>query len=120
MFERLGLENLGLVRTNLPYFDLGAYGRRLVRAIAEGRNEPWMRLAFQAIEEGIVEGGATANLVVAGLFEAMQNAAFATLEPPDALDDWLGPRSVEAWRDLIEGWTGPGIRSMDAWRRKGR
>ena len=43
-----------------------------------------MRNAFLAMEEGIAEGGEVANLIITGLFEAMQNTAFDMLEPPDA------------------------------------
>ena len=42
------------------------------------------------------------------MFEAMQTEAFANLEPPDALDDYLLPGSLEAWRALDRGLHGGG------------
>jgi hypothetical protein len=100
------------------YVDGADLGRELIEAVLAGRDAAWMRRAFEVIEEALVRGTAgTRNLVVVGLFEAMQGPAYRRAEPPDLLDAWLGAASRAAWADLIEGWTGGGVRSIEAWRR---
>jgi hypothetical protein len=44
----------------------------------------------------------------------MQGPAYRRADPPDLADAWLGAASRA---DLIEGWTGDGIRSIEVWRR---
>jgi hypothetical protein len=106
-----------ILRDELFYVSIASLGHELVQAVIRGDAGP-ARRAFGVIERCLAAGNAdTTNLMVVGLFEAMQNDAHARLEPPDALDDWLGPRSRGAWADLIEGWTGKGIRTIEQWRR---
>jgi hypothetical protein len=93
-------------------------GRELIEAVLGGRDAAWMRRAFEVIEAALARGTPGAkNLVVTGLFEAMQGPAYRRASPPDQVDAWLGAASREAWADLIEGWTGEGVRSIEAWRR---
>ncbi len=99
------------------YVDGADLGRELVEAVISGVNEPWVRAGFAVIERALTTGTElTKNLVVVGLFEAMQGPAYHHAEPPDLVDGWLGPLSLAAWADLIEGWTGEGIRSVAAWK----
>jgi hypothetical protein len=101
----------------LFYNAIAELGAELMDAAIAGKSDAVER-ALQAVERCLIEGDAEArNLVVVGMFEAMQNIAHARLEPPDALDRWLGPVSREKWADLIEGWTGAGIRTIAHWRR---
>jgi hypothetical protein len=120
ILEALPFVQLGVQRTGIEMIDLAAFGRRLVHAISQPANEAPVRQAFAIIEERIARGGAERRTLVTAMFEAMQNEAFANLEPPDALDDHLLPRSLEAWRALIEGFTGAGVRSIAAWRARAR
>jgi hypothetical protein len=101
------------------YFEYGTdFGRELVGAILAGEDLPWMRGACAVIERAIEHGNeATKGLVVTGMFESMQNRVYAKANPPDLMDDWLGPHARMAWADLIEGWTGQGVRTVEAWRR---
>jgi hypothetical protein len=102
----------------LYYVDGAGLGRELIEAVLDGRDAPWIRRAFDVIEAALERGGPRAkNLVVTGLFEAMQGPVYRRADPPDLADAWLGAASRKAWADLIEGWTGEGIRSIEAWRR---
>jgi hypothetical protein len=99
--------------------DAAQLGRELVEAVLAGKDEPWMRKGFGVIERGLGIGTErTQTVIVTGMFEAMQNHVYEHADPPDLLDAWLGPRSQKAWADLIEGWTGQGIRTVAAWRAK--
>lgn len=99
------------------HVDGGSLATELVDAVLAGADEPWMRRAFEVIERALEAGTeGTRTLVVIGLFEAMQNAVYERADPPDVLDAWLHPASQRAWGDLIESWTGRGIRTVAAWR----
>lgn len=103
---------------DLPYLQIAAMGHDLHRAIRNGCRERWVHDVFRVIETALTTGDPLAqNLVVVGMFEAMQGDAWRDVARPDRLDDWLLPASLVAWRDLIEGWIGPGIRSVEHWRR---
>lgn len=107
----------GIVEDGLPYPAIAELGHELISMVLAGRARPVRRL-FQAIERCLVDGDPDArNLLLAGMFEAMQNDAYARMDPPDELNRWLGPVSLQAWADLIEGWTGAGIRTIEHWRR---
>jgi hypothetical protein len=101
----------------LYYVDGAALGRELFRAALRGSRETWISAAFEVLEWALRDGtDETRNLVVAGFVEVMQNEAY---QHPDssAAEMLLGPSSRKAWSDLIESWTGGGVRTMDAWRR---
>ncbi len=102
---------------HIYYADGAELGRELVEAVLARRDEPWMRAAFAVLERALDVGTkGTANLVVVGLFEAMQNPVYERAIPSNIMDRWLGPLSQMAWEDLIEGWTGKGIKTIAAWR----
>jgi len=96
--------------------DCATLAHELARAAMKGDDASWTTRAFGVLERGVTEGGLVSNLVVVGVFEAMQSDAYRG-EPPDAIERRLGPASLAAWADLIEGWTGAGIRTVDHWRR---
>lgn len=103
---------------DLPYVQIASWGHDLTLAVGSGCSDPWVHEVFRVIEAAMVSGDPeTKNLVVVGMFEAMQGDAYRTFVPPDRLDEWLLPASLAAWRDLIEGWTGKGIRSIEHWKR---
>lgn len=107
--------------SSIYYVDGANLGCELAEAVVACRDEPWMRAAFDVIERALIVGSeGTKTLVVVGLFEAMQSFVYENANPADQLDSWLGPQSREAWANLIEGWTGEGVRTIAAWRLKAR
>lgn len=99
------------------YVDVAALGHELMRAVQSGCKHPWVFRCFDVIENGLCDGDdATKNLIVVGLFEAIQGDAYRH-GPHDLIESKLGPRSLDAWAALIEGWTGKGIRTVEHWRR---
>jgi hypothetical protein len=101
----------------IDYTGIADMGNNFFRAFACGCRAPWVGAMFEAIEHVLVHGDDEAqNLVVVGLFEAVQGTAYRAGEAGDAFEAALLPRSREAWADLIEGWTGAGIRNLTAWR----
>lgn len=90
-------------------------------AFACGCRAPWVGAVFSAIEQVLCHGDEGAqNLIVVGLFEAVQGVAYGAGATGDAYEAALLPRSRQAWADLIEGWTGAGIRDLSAWRKLAR
>src|SRR5688500_14151644 len=105
----------GEMAEGLPHVEVAGIGQQVVEELAVGTNEDRLEPFFRVVERAL-EGGdaATRDLVVVGLFEAMQSANYR-IGPPDAVERRLGPKSALAWADLIEAWTGPGVRTMAAW-----
>lgn len=90
-------------------------------AFRSGCQAPWVREVFAVIEHVLRFGDADAqNLVVVGLFESVQGKAYHAGACGDRYESTLGPYSRAAWADLIEGWTGQGVRDLAAWRKKAR
>lgn len=103
---------------NYYYSDGASLGCELLTAAVDGIVEPWVGTGFAVIERAITSGDdKTRNLVIAGLFEAMQNDAYRRDVRDEVIDGLLGPASLRAWAALIEGWTGDGVRTLAHWRR---
>ncbi|MDI1482962.1 hypothetical protein QHF84_40440 [Polyangium sp. y55x31] len=103
----------------LDYTGIADMGRRHMYAFTSGCKAPWVQDVFDAMEHVLVHGDDEArNLVVVGLMEAVQTWAYRAGEAGNRYEAKLGPHSAKAWADLIEGWTGEGIRTLDAWRSK--
>ncbi len=101
----------------LYYVSIATLGHELCAAVLGGCRKPWVTDVFAMIERGFEFGDTEAtNLLVVGLFESMQGDAYHR-GPPDLFERMLGPLSHQAWADLIEGWTGKGVRSVESWRR---
>lgn len=99
------------------YPGIAALGREHFAAFANGCHAPWIAAVFTAIEQILCDGDHDAqNLIVVGLFEAVQGVAYRAGIVGNAYEAALLPRSRKAWADLIEGWTGAGIRDLNAWR----
>jgi len=99
------------------YSWISELGSEFVSLVAKGEGTSIAR-AFAIIEQGLLTGdSATCNLLVSGLLNSMQAKAYSRLNPPDLLDQYFGPETLEAWGDLIEGHTGKGIRSIESWKR---
>lgn len=104
----------------LDYVGIAAMGHRHFAAFEHGCQAPWVQGVFDAAEHVLAHGDEAAkNLVVVGLFEAVQGDAYRAGPAGDRYEARLGLSSLQAWADLIEGWTGTGIRDLAAWRRKG-
>ncbi|MCP4439999.1 MAG: hypothetical protein GY810_13725 [Aureispira sp.] len=98
------------------YYDISVMGRTLVDEVVRRQNLEAVQAAFDTIESCL--DGADSELISligAGMFEAMQGAAYRTLDPPDYLDRFMGERALDLWQGIIEGWTGDGIRTMEEW-----
>lgn len=103
----------------LDYVGIAALGHRHFASFQKGCQASWVQGVFDAAEHVLAHGDAAAkNLVVVGLFEAVQGDAYRAGPAGDRYEARLGPRSLQAWAALIEGWTGAGIRDLAAWRRK--
>jgi len=107
-------------RQHIYYVSIAELGYDVFSTLLECADADWCLRFLATIERGLVEGdGETRNLVAAGLFESLQSQSYR-IGPADLLESRLGPRSLEVWCDLMEGWSGPGIRSVAAWRLRGR
>jgi hypothetical protein len=107
--------------TWLDYPGIAELGHRHFAAFASGCRAPFVQGVFDAIEHVLTHGDDGAqNLVVVGLFEAVQGAAYRAEAAGDRYEARLEKNSRQAWAELIEGWTGAGIRDLAAWRQKGR
>lgn len=105
----------------LDYVGIAELGHRHFAAFASGCRQPFVQGVFDAIEHVLTFGDdAAQNLVVVGLFEAVQNDAYRAGAVGDAYEAALQTHSRAAWANLIEGWTGPGIRDLSAWRSKAK
>jgi hypothetical protein len=105
----------------LDYPGIADLGRAHFLAFQSGCQAPWVASVFAVIEHVLACGdGDAKNLVVVGLFEAVQGLAYHAGPTGDRYEAMLGPSARAAWADLIEGWTGEGVRDLAAWRSKGR
>lgn len=103
----------------LDYPGIAELGHRHFAALQSGCRAPFVQGIFAAIEHVLTHGDDPAqNLVVVGLFEAVQGDAYRAGDSGDRYEATLGKNARQAWADLIEGWTGPGIRDLAAWRKK--
>lgn len=102
----------------LPYLLCVEIGNEIIEDIALNRNTQELKSIFTTIEEiyKSTEDIEVTSLITAGLFSAMQNKAYDDLNPPDLVNNYLGPESLKHWGDYIEGWSGKGIRTISAWK----
>lgn len=98
------------------YVHIAELGYDLFDTMLQAPTTTWCQEFLGAVEEGLRNSSHdTYNLIVAGLFESLQSQSYR-LGPADLLESRLGPRSLQVWANLMEGWSGPGIRSVAAWR----
>jgi len=96
------------------YIEIADFGKHIVDFVNNGDGEKFHSV-FEIIESALTLGDEeTKNLIGAGLLEAMQNHE---LDPPDLLDKFFGVETLKVWQDIIEGWIGDGIRSIEKWKR---
>lgn len=102
------------------YIRIADLGREVVYDIAKGRNLKLIKTFFVGLEEILVEYEgdiAVTSLIGAGLFEAMQAAIYHSALPTNLIEKHLGKKGLLFWGDIIEGWCGKGVRTVDAWKR---
>jgi len=101
----------------LPYSAMSDLAMWLDQAFTNGAYLDAVPAVFDLIEDTLArEEPELKYLITAGLFESLQTYAVMNFEPPDVVDDYLGLRSLELWRGVIEGFSKPGIRSIAALR----
>ena len=102
----------------LPYLLCVEIGHEIVLDIQANNNVAQLKATFATIEQILANTKdiQVISLMVAGLFSAMQNKAYDDLNPPDQINNFLGRVSLQHWEDYIEGWTGKGIRTIEAWK----
>lgn len=104
------------LRGEAHYLAIAELGRELFAALLAPTEPPWIPRCFEVLERALTHGTATTrNLVVVGLFENLQNQNLSR-GAADLIESHLGPRSLQAWGDLIEAWSKPGHRTMAALR----
>jgi hypothetical protein len=105
------------VPTNRAYYiTISEFGYHFFATLLKNPSQSWLDRFFITIEHALKNGDEqTKNLVVVGLFESLQGQNYHQ-GPDDLIESRLLPHSLQAWSDLIEGWTGPGIRTVAQWR----
>lgn len=104
------------------YINAANLGHEIVYFASNGHKNREIEAFFRIVEEILIENQTKQDIEIssfigAGLFEAMQSAAYSKLHPPDLLNRFMGEHSLKLWGDIIEGWTGTGIRTIDQWKR---
>lgn len=105
-----------------PYINVANLGNEVVYFASNGRKIKEVEAFFRIVEDILLENQTKQDLEIssfigAGLFEAMQSSAYSKLKPPDLLNKFMGQHSLKLWGDIIEGWIGVGIRTIDQWKR---
>ncbi|MDQ6944761.1 MAG: hypothetical protein M3256_00515 [Actinomycetota bacterium] len=88
----------------MPYMQASALAHVVASAYSKGQTACFAAL-FSEVESIVIAGRPKEQeLVVVGFLEDLQGAmGWAGLDA-DAIREWLGPRSNQAWEGLIEMW----------------
>ncbi len=103
-------------KERLNYIVIAIIGRELIEDVSKQRNLERVNDVLKEVESILLNAQQNIlSLIGAGLFEAMQIEALNTFttKSMDIMDNYLGPRSLIMWKDIIEGWNGKGIRSIE-------
>ncbi|MEY3442457.1 MAG: hypothetical protein RLZZ519_738 [Bacteroidota bacterium] len=99
------------------YRQMSEIAQLIVRDVAAKRNLRRVQKVFDTLEELLVEfqdGGTALDLLGAGLMEYLQERVRGGgLEPPDALNAFMGPKFKADWVLTLQGWFGKGITTID-------
>ncbi len=99
----------------INYLIIASIGHELVVDVSKNQNKDRSIAVLATIEKLLINANQnTINLIGAGLFEAMQNNVLDRFnsDEMDVLDAYLGEKSLKLWKDIIEGWHGSGVRTM--------
>lgn len=100
----------------INYHAIANIGRELVLDVKNQKNLDRVRNVLNDVESILKNAEQNElDLIGAGLFECMQTNALNEFssDSMDSLNDFLGSTSLEMWQDILEGWHGEGIRSME-------
>jgi hypothetical protein len=90
----------------LPYVQISVFAREIVGLEKRDETQGFNKF-FGVIEQIIADGDEAAKgLAIVGFLESLQNNASWTDRGPIVFEKWLGPKSIEAWRDLERLWEG--------------
>jgi hypothetical protein len=100
------------------YLLISDIGSEIISFIQENENLDLIKKVFGIIEEFLQEDNIElSSLIIAGMFNRMQNEVYRKFENPDCINVFFGKRSLQAWEDYIEGHLGYGFRSITSWRK---
>lgn len=90
----------------LSYTDMADIAKFIVDKKKLGQTESF-DIFFDNVEDLIVSGdNHVKNLIVIGLFEAIQNMGGSDIDYYKSFDKWLRNNSLQQWRQLIDYWEG--------------
>lgn len=103
---------------DLAYSSLAQLSQYLQYVHDEGHPQAlaWLQRVLEVSEHHYVHHPDCRNLILVGLFESLQTGAYSNVAFSKSVDRFLGPQTAVAYADLIEGWTGSGVRTVEAWR----
>jgi hypothetical protein len=88
------------------YNDISVIAHYLVNCVRIGQTD-FFPGVFELVEHYITAGDEdTRNLMIVGLLEGIQNVASWETSGYVVFEQWLGPRSQMAWRQLEQLWEG--------------
>ena len=86
--------------------DVSVVSDFIVDSYREKRTD-WFPQVFEKVEELISDDNEDVRgVIIVGLLENIQNKASWTVEGYRVFEQWLGPESLEAWRELELLWNG--------------
>lgn len=110
-------ERDAILGDELFYPAIADLGRPVFAAQLAGEDAKWIDAFYAIVERAMRDGDPdTQNLVVVGLFESLQGQSYHD-GAPDLVERRLGATSRRAWEELMQGWTGGDVRTVEAWRR---
>lgn len=104
----------------INYHAIANIGREIVLDVKNQKNLDRVKNVLTAIEMILHDAQQNEiDLIGTGMFECMQTNALDEFLPGsmDALDEYFGPLSLLMWQDILEGWHGEGVRSMETYAR---
>lgn len=95
----------------LVYLDIAHIARFIVELKISGQTDNFKPF-FENVEELLIHGDHyVQELIVIGLFEGIQNVGSSEIDYYRSFDKWLKPKSLNAWRELIDFW------EKDEWKK---
>ena len=83
---------------------LGELARHLVRLLEAG-DDTTLRKVFQIVEAWHIDGDPyVQNAATIGLLEDLQNENLHRTTKPGQFEQYLGPKSLDGWKNLYEFW----------------
>ncbi len=93
-----------ITSNRLDYLDIAHIARFIVEQKISGQTDNFEPF-FEIVEELLIHGDQYVHeLIVIGLFEGIQNVGSSEIDYYRSFDKWLKPKSLNAWRELIDFW----------------